>query len=550
MTSPSGTIVANDGAAYSNDRNVTLLLNSADAVQVCFSNDNVHFSAWEPMTATKSWLLAAEDASKIVYVKYRDSAGNTKVVSDSIHLDTTPPDVPITNPSKDSSENLPSFDWEPVSGCAGYILEYDTRADFGGAVRLEDLLPSDYTPDVPLSDGTWYWRVRAVDAAGNMSAWSETEILTVNTSGYCDRDPIAPILLSPADGEQGVSRTPVLLASDFGESRNCSQHWKTRWQISEHADFNGLTVNANTFENLTVYEVTKSTLKPNTKYYWRVRYWGTYGNKSEWSKVFSFTTEAAFEDSDHNGIADDEEVDAGVDLDDNGTEDRQEFRNIKSLEASKGDQSVGIRPQGAFITRADAVDDSTLEERQDKPSNIPYGMFAYRLELSEYGQTVNVDIHLSEPAPPDSYWVMFDPVDGWQDYSAHAVFNHSRTKVSLQLKDGGFGDCDHTENGVIVDPGGIAVSDNPIENSTVDSEDGGGSGSGGAGCFILSLDSTIGHDFVLNYPAALLLWLLITNSGRKAFRKKGANPMKVNPLFSSWFRRPDSNRHGVAPGGF
>jgi hypothetical protein len=30
---------------------------------------------------------------------------------------------------------------------------------------------------------------------------------------------------------------------------------------------------------------------------------GTYGNKSEWSKVFSFTTEAAFEDSDHNGIA-------------------------------------------------------------------------------------------------------------------------------------------------------------------------------------------------------------------------------------------------------
>jgi hypothetical protein len=243
-------------------------------------------------------------------------------------------------------------------------------------------------------------------------------------------------------------------------------------------------------------------------------YWGTYGNKSNWSEVFSFTTEAAFEDSDDNGIVDNEEVDAGVDLDNDGTEDRQQFHEIKSVKASKGGQLVGIRPEDALITRVDVVDESRLPESDTKPSNIPYGMFAYRLKLSQYGQTVNVDIHLSEPAPPNSYWVMFDPVDGWQDYSAHAVFNHSRTKISLQIKDGGFGDCDHTENGVIVDPGGIAVAENPTEIMS------GSGGSGGGGCFILSLNSTTAHDFILKYLAALMLLLLITKSWRKTFKKR------------------------------
>ena len=130
---------------------------------------------------------------------------------------------------------------------------------------------------------------------------------------------------------------------------------------------------------------------------------------------------------------------------------------------------VGFRPQGCRITRADAVHDSTLEDSDGKPSKLPYAMFAYRLELDEYGKTVTVDLHFSKPAPADAYWVMFDPVNGWCDYSDHAAFNQERSKVTLQLKDGGFGDCDHAENGVIVDPGGLAIPDGA---------------SGGGGCFI------------------------------------------------------------------
>ena len=306
--------------------------------------------------------------------------------------------------------------------------------------------------------------------------------------------------MSPADGARGVSRTPVLTTADFAEARHCSLHWKTRWQISEHANFHGLTLNANTFENLTTYAVTKSTLKPSTTYYWRVMYWGTHGNKSEWSEVFSFTTEAAFEDANTNGIADDEEADADVDLDGDGTDDRDQCHEIKSVKASRSSLSVGIRPSDCRITRVDAVDDATLEESDEKPSNIPHGMFAYRLECAEYGQTANVEVHLSEPAPPNAYWVIFDPVDGWQDYSAHAVFNESRTKITIQIKDGGFGDCDHTENGVIVDPGGIAIA----EVST------GASGSGGSGCFISSIELGNGHASMLGWVIGLVVMIIVT----------------------------------------
>jgi hypothetical protein len=71
--------------------------------------------------------------------------------------------------------------------------------------------------------------------------------------------------------------------------------------------------------------------------------------------------------------------------------------------------------------------------------------------------------------------VFYDKISGWQDYSGYASFNQARDEITLELKDGGFGDEDHTENKCIIDPGGIG-----IYNS-----DGATSSSGGSGgCFI------------------------------------------------------------------
>ena len=70
-------------------------------------------------------------------------------------------------------------------------------------------------------------------------------------------------------------------------------------------------------------------------------------------------------------------------------------------------------------------------------------------------------------------------INGWQDYSDHATLSGDRRSVILELKDGGFGDGDGTENGIIIDPSGLGTASYSIPAATTSSESG-----GGGGCFI------------------------------------------------------------------
>jgi len=104
------------------------------------------------------------------------------------------------------------------------------------------------------------------------------------------------------------------------------------------------------------------------------------------------------------------------------------------------------------------------------------------LEVENYGDTAVVDIQLPEPAPKNTRWVFYDSLEGWLDFSAHVKFSDDRRVVTVELKDGGFGDNDHVENKVIVDPSGLGVyyDDTDSNSETVTSSSSGGSG----GCFI------------------------------------------------------------------
>ena len=103
LTPPTGTIVINAGATYTNSPAVTLTLaatdNSGTVTQMRFSNDNVTYSPPEPYATTKSCTLSTGDGTKTVYVKFADASHNwSQPVSDTIILDTTPPVVQITDP--------------------------------------------------------------------------------------------------------------------------------------------------------------------------------------------------------------------------------------------------------------------------------------------------------------------------------------------------------------------------------------------------------------------------------------------------------------------
>jgi hypothetical protein len=81
-----------------------------------------------------------------------------------------------------------------------------------------------------------------------------------------------------------------------------------------------------------------------------------------------------------------------------------------------------------------------------------------RLTVANPGDTVQVTVYFSEAAPSGATWYMYDSIDGWVDYSDHATFSADRKSVTLELKDGDYGDADDTANAIIVDPGGFGLA--------------------------------------------------------------------------------------------
>lgn len=99
--------------------------------------------------------------------------------------------------------------------------------------------------------------------------------------------------------------------------------------------------------------------------------------------------------------------------------------------------------------------------------------------------------HFSQPAPQTAKWIKYDVRNGWQDYSAHTVFAQDRLSAEIEIQDGGFGDADGVQNGVIVDPAGYGVASGnttPADDSrTLGGASSSSSGGGGGGCFISGL---------------------------------------------------------------
>ena len=101
---PFGSIIIEDGQSYTNSVSVTLTLFAFDNVsgmgqgaQMKFSNNKVDWSQPEAYSEVKEWILTEGDGLKRVFVKFKDAAGNwSNIFSDTIILDTTPPEGSIT----------------------------------------------------------------------------------------------------------------------------------------------------------------------------------------------------------------------------------------------------------------------------------------------------------------------------------------------------------------------------------------------------------------------------------------------------------------------
>lgn len=119
--------------------------------------------------------------------KAKDAAGNASDFSGTgaVVIDTTPPGVPnLISPSGTISTTTPTFNWNTVSDPSGvtYTLWVDNDSNFGSlAINQSGLVSSSYTPSggVLADMTTYYWKVRAVDGAGNTGNFPAYNTFTI-----------------------------------------------------------------------------------------------------------------------------------------------------------------------------------------------------------------------------------------------------------------------------------------------------------------------------------------------------------------------------------
>jgi len=154
-----------------------------DVVAYKYKLDNGAWSAETPVS-THIILSGLSDGSHTVSVIGKSALGQWQAEADattvSWTVDTTVPPAPnLLSPTNEAStsDTTPTFDWSDVTDASGvsYSLQIDDNADFSSPIiSKEGLTESTYTltKDEALSKGTYYWRVEAVDGAGNASGWT------------------------------------------------------------------------------------------------------------------------------------------------------------------------------------------------------------------------------------------------------------------------------------------------------------------------------------------------------------------------------------------
>jgi len=101
-------VVINNGAAETNSRNATLVLNGgSDAVKMVISNfSDFRYAQSKTYQTIQDWILSEGEGQKNVYVKFYNKWDQpSNVVSDSINLVVSPPKSPLSSEAQRADAN-------------------------------------------------------------------------------------------------------------------------------------------------------------------------------------------------------------------------------------------------------------------------------------------------------------------------------------------------------------------------------------------------------------------------------------------------------------
>ncbi len=168
-----------------------------------------------------------------------------------------------------TNNSTPTFLWSAVKNAQFYEITIALDDSFGQVVTSQIINSLSYNTQ-PLSDGTYYWHVRAYNPASQPGKFSKTQSFTIDTT-----PPPAPALLAPAD-QATSNKKPTFLWEKISAAINY------QIEIDNNSDFSSPEYTL--FRRETTVRV--SSLKTGI-YYWRVSAKDGAGNWSAWSAPFT-----------------------------------------------------------------------------------------------------------------------------------------------------------------------------------------------------------------------------------------------------------------------
>lgn len=215
-TAPTGSVVINAGAGYTNSTTVTLSLAASDdsgtASQMRISSDGTFDTEpWEAYVLSKNWTLPSGDGTKTLYVRFRDSSNyESETCTDTIVLDTTPPTITAVDVEPDMVAEGDSVhvtvNATDSIGVASVSVDTDVQLTRGVGTMWEGSLTAG-------SAGSHSLTVNASDAAGNTSTHTSTRYISA---------PVLGIALGALNDALIASASELYLFKVYGRVRSAN----------------------------------------------------------------------------------------------------------------------------------------------------------------------------------------------------------------------------------------------------------------------------------------------------------------------------------------
>ncbi|HEX7900748.1 MAG TPA: hypothetical protein VF950_23520, partial [Planctomycetota bacterium] len=250
-----------------------------------FSSPEINATGLTASTHTPATALAANLYFWRVRAKFAGANLGPWSPVQTFRVDVTVPGAPALNsPAAGVSVGTatPLLDWNPVTDPSGvtYEIQIDNDAAFATPdATAKGLASTSFTVAAPLAAGTWNWRVRAVDDAGNTGAWSSARTFIIDLT-----PPAAFTLIGPADNTVVTTGRPPFSWNAASGATAYALEVDTEGTFASPLSLSkpGLTA--------TSYTPTTAETLPGGSYVWRVRATDAAGN-AVLSAIWRFTVD-------------------------------------------------------------------------------------------------------------------------------------------------------------------------------------------------------------------------------------------------------------------